>query len=122
VSNAKARELETTLQHLGLTPLFDAIISRDAIQPNKPDPAPYIFGAKTLGVPIEDCIAIEDSPPGLEAALKSGIPTIAVCTTFGPETVRYPVKDRKDLTPFRIDPNIQAVFAWLKQLPNGKIP
>ncbi len=119
VSNAKGRELETTLRALQLTPLFDKTYSRDDVAPNKPDPAPYLLAARGFNAPLEQCIAIEDSPPGLEAALRAGIPTVAVCTNFPPETVRHPVPDRPELTPFRIESSIQGFFDWLRTLPRA---
>ncbi|MEO7161710.1 MAG: HAD family phosphatase [Bdellovibrionia bacterium] len=119
VSNAKGRELRTTLNMLNLTDFFDEIISRDDVFPNKPDPTPYLLAAQRLGLEPGQCIALEDSPPGLEAALRAGIPTIAISTNFPPEILRQPVLEKPDLTPIRIDPNIQSFFDWLKTLPRS---
>lgn len=117
VSNAKGRELKTTLTLLKLTDFFNEIISRDDVSPNKPDPAPYLLGAQRFSLAPEQCIAVEDSPPGLEAALRAGVPTVAISTNFPSEALQHPVRDRLDLAPIRIESSIQGFFDWLKILP-----
>lgn len=116
VSNAKRRELVTALERLELMPLFDAVISRDEIQPPKPDPAPYLFGASAVGAEPADCLAVEDSPPGLEAALRAGIPTAAVLTNFARDQVEAPVPGRPDLRPIWIGPSLLDLHHWLQSL------
>ncbi|SMO75227.1 HAD-IA family hydrolase [Propioniciclava tarda] len=49
----------------------------------KPAPDPFLEGARRLGVPIERCLAVEDSPGGLESARASG----AVVVEVGPDGV-----------------------------------
>jgi sugar-phosphatase len=44
----------------------------------KPAPDGYLAAAHTLGVPIDDCLILEDSPAGIEAALASGGALIVV--------------------------------------------
>ena len=57
---------------------FDVAISGDEVSKGKPDPEPYLVGAQALGVPIEHCIALEDSPTGVASAYASGARTIAI--------------------------------------------
>lgn len=116
VSNAKRRELETALRQLEIFSFFDEVISRDDIHPPKPDPTPYLFAAATLGLDPSECLAVEDSPPGLEAALMAKIPTAAVMTNFSEEMVRNPVPGRPDLRPIWIGASIQDLFNTLKKL------
>ncbi|GAA4683693.1 HAD family hydrolase [Frondihabitans cladoniiphilus] len=59
-------------------PVFDAIVSGDEVEHAKPHPEPYLTGADLLGVPIERCIAIEDSPTGLASAVASGAVAVGV--------------------------------------------
>lgn len=49
----------------------------------KPDPEPFLVGARWLGVAIGDCLVVEDSPPGLESGRRSGAHVLAV----GPDAV-----------------------------------
>ncbi len=57
---------------------FDVIVGGDDVDHAKPHPAPYLRAAELLGVPIERCIAIEDSRPGLASAVASGAVAIGV--------------------------------------------
>ncbi len=57
---------------------FSAVITGDRVTRGKPDPESYLTAAATLGVDPARCVAIEDSPPGVRAAVAAGVPTIAV--------------------------------------------
>ncbi len=55
---------------------FDQVVAGDEVSPSKPHPAPYLRAAELLGVPVEECVAIEDSTTGLASAVAAG--TVAV--------------------------------------------
>jgi HAD superfamily hydrolase (TIGR01509 family) len=57
---------------------FDVVVCGDEVSMPKPDPEPYRTAAALLGVPIEQCVAIEDSPTGVASALASGAVVLAV--------------------------------------------
>ncbi len=57
---------------------FDVVVSGDDVEHAKPHPAPYLQAAALLGVDIADCIAIEDSEPGIASAAASGATTVGV--------------------------------------------
>jgi HAD superfamily hydrolase (TIGR01509 family) len=57
---------------------FDVVVCGDEVTTPKPDPEPYRTAAALLGVPIEACVAIEDSPTGLASAVASGAAVLAV--------------------------------------------
>lgn len=57
---------------------FDAIVTGETVERGKPDPEPYLTAAAMLGVPIERCLAIEDSPSGVRSALASGAAAVGV--------------------------------------------
>lgn len=57
---------------------FHAIIAGDEVELEKPHPQPYLLAADALGVSIDDCLAIEDSPTGLRSAHASGAVAIGV--------------------------------------------
>lgn len=59
-------------------PAFDAVVAGDEVEHSKPHPEPYLRGAELLGVPIHECVAIEDSPPGLASALAAGAVAVGV--------------------------------------------
>ena len=55
---------------------FEFILSIDETVDGKPAPTPYLMGSKKIGVPIENCLVVEDTPTGLKAALSAGAQTI----------------------------------------------
>jgi HAD superfamily hydrolase (TIGR01509 family) len=57
---------------------FDVVVCGDEVSAPKPDPAPYLTAARLLGVPIGDCVAIEDSPTGVASAHAAGAAVLAV--------------------------------------------
>lgn len=116
VSNARRRELNSVLDHLRLSPLMKVIISREDAGASKPDPIPYLFGAESLGCDPSECIAIEDSPTGMEAALMAKIPTAGVLTNFARSALESPVPGRPDLKPFWIGETIESFFQMVQSL------
>jgi HAD superfamily hydrolase (TIGR01509 family) len=57
---------------------FSAVVSGDEVSQPKPHPEAYLKAADLLGVAITDCVAIEDSVPGVTSAMASGACTIGV--------------------------------------------
>ncbi|MEU8818905.1 HAD family phosphatase [Actinoplanes sp. NPDC048796] len=77
VTSTGRRLVEVALKTLGAEN-FDVVVVGDEVSMPKPDPEPYRTAATLLGVPIEDCVAIEDSPAGVASALASGAAVLAV--------------------------------------------
>ncbi|MFC6707023.1 HAD family hydrolase [Flexivirga alba] len=57
---------------------FSVVVTGDTVSNGKPDPEAYLTAVKQLGADAADCVAIEDSIPGVRAAVAAGVPTIAV--------------------------------------------
>ena len=55
-----------------------AIVAGDDVEHSKPHPEPYLKGAAALGVTAAECVAIEDSAPGVASAVASGAVVIGV--------------------------------------------
>ena len=72
--------VELKLEALKLDHTFNAVLGGDDVARGKPEPDIYLTASQRLGVPPSECIAIEDSPIGIAAAVASGIYTIAVRT------------------------------------------
>jgi HAD superfamily hydrolase (TIGR01509 family) len=51
---------------------FKTTISDNDVERSKPDPEGYQLAAARIGVPIQDCLIIEDSITGASAAIASG--------------------------------------------------
>lgn len=57
------------LEILGIADEFDVKVTREDVENGKPDPEMYLLVARELGVQAGECLAIEDSPAGIKAAL-----------------------------------------------------
>jgi sugar-phosphatase len=68
------------LRGAGLEPPA-AMITADSITRGKPDPEPFLLGAKALGVDPARCLVLEDAPAGIAAGLAAGMPVVAFRTT-----------------------------------------
>ena len=74
------QEALRVLEILGIADAFDVIATREDVEHGKPDPEMHLLVARELGVEPGECLAIEDSPAGIEAALDAGAQAIAVPT------------------------------------------
>jgi mannitol-1-/sugar-/sorbitol-6-phosphatase len=68
------------LRGAGLEPPA-VMITADSITRGKPDPEPFLLGAKALGVDPARCLVLEDAPAGIAAGLAAGMPVVAFRTT-----------------------------------------
>lgn len=68
---------------------FAFSLSADDVKHPKPDPEAYLKAADKFGVHISDCLILEDSPTGIQAATSSGAFTIGV-----PHFVHVEPRDR----------------------------
>src|SRR5436190_21445947 len=78
VSMAPSQEIDLVLDKAGLSKFFTIIVSAEDVLNCKPDPECYRLGFKRLDVartmlghlPMThgECVVIEDSPPGVQAA------------------------------------------------------
>ncbi len=73
----------------GLAGRFRAIVAGDEIERGKPEPDSYLEAARRLGVGPADCLALEDSAAGVEAAHRAGMRVILV-----PDLVPPPAEAR----------------------------
>ena len=64
---------------------FSLILGREAVQKIKPHPEIHHLIMDTLHVSADECLVIEDSLVGLEAAKCAGIDTIIVYDTYSKE-------------------------------------
>lgn len=81
VTSSSRAEVESVFDHFNLRSYFRAVVTVDDVTYGKPSPEGYTLAAKLLGVTSSQCIAIEDSPSGIRAALLAGMKCIALTTT-----------------------------------------
>ena len=69
-------------QNPGFREMFDAVVTGDMVSYSKPDPEPYLLGAKAIGVAPESCYVFEDSISGIESGIRAGATVIGLATTL----------------------------------------
>lgn len=61
---------------------FAAVITGDMTERNKPFPDPYLKAAEMIGVPIAECIVVENAPLGIRSAKAAGAYCVAIASTL----------------------------------------
>ncbi len=99
------------IRHLHLDTWFDPgkIVYDDGSHPSKPDPAIFLKAADRLGLHPNQCVVIEDSISGLEAAHRAGIGHLIA---LGPKN------QHQRLANF---PGVKMVIETLVQVPRGEL-
>ena len=76
-SSSKEYEIENVLKRCDLKDYFKLIISGEVFKESKPNPEIYLTCIKKLNLEANECVAVEDSEYGIEAAKKAGLICIA---------------------------------------------
>ena len=94
VSGALRHEIDLILRRGGIRPAFVAVVSSEDVRNSKPHPEGYLLGFKLLNrlsrfkkhpLKASECLAIEDSIHGVEAALAAGMRCLAVTNSYKAE-------------------------------------
>lgn len=76
-SSSTPEKLRAALGLTGLWPLFDPhIFSVTQVKRGKPAPDIFLFAAEQMGFTPEQCLVVEDSLPGVRAAVAAGMRVI----------------------------------------------
>ncbi|HSB26211.1 MAG TPA: HAD family phosphatase [Pyrinomonadaceae bacterium] len=98
VSMASATEISYVFEQAKLGPLFTVLVMAGDVSVCKPAPDCYQRGLEKLNehrqgerlLPLlpQECVAIEDSPPGIQSARDAGMYTIGVTNTVREDALR----------------------------------
>jgi beta-phosphoglucomutase len=91
-SGALRAEIERTLIREQLNAHFAVIVAGDDGVASKPAPDPYLRAVERLAathgtMSPSHCVAVEDSPWGLQSAILAGLRTVAITHTYGQEAL-----------------------------------
>jgi HAD superfamily hydrolase (TIGR01509 family) len=90
----------------GLLDRFQGVTGGDEVARAKPAPDIYHLAVQRLGLTEADCLAIEDSPNGMRAAVGAGCRAIMVPDLAGPDDPSWTVVERLE----HVLPLIQAAL------------
>lgn len=81
-SSSSVADIEEILAGLRIRQHFQFIVSGEEVPNGKPAPDSFLEAAHRLAVPPDECVVIEDSQKGVEAAVRAGMYCIAVPNRF----------------------------------------
>ena len=81
VSSSPVRWIDMVRDRFGLHDVFDVVVSADHVDRGKPAPDVYLRAASLLDQTPADCLAVEDSVHGLQAADRAGMRTVGYAAT-----------------------------------------
>lgn len=99
--------VDRILELSGLADYFDDSVCGNEVERGKPNPDIFLIAASKAGCAKEECVVLEDSEMGIEAAWRAGIPVICVPDMKYPEPA-YEAKTAK------VDADLLAVMEDLK--------
>jgi len=118
VSGALRTEIELVLEQAQLAAYFQVIVAGDDIVTSKPEPDGYLLAVERLNqqsldlnLQPSECLAIEDTPAGIQAAKRAGIPVVGVANTYPFHMMQRQANWAVDyLSDLELD-RVQAVYA-----------
>lgn len=78
VTNTIKKVADRMMEIMDVKFYFNEFVYRDEVRKVKPDPEMYKLAAKKLGVKTSEMLVFEDSPIGVEAAVKAGCDVIVI--------------------------------------------
>ncbi|AKG22041.1 HAD family hydrolase [Calothrix sp. 336/3] len=89
VSGAVAKEIDTVLARTDFQEHFAVIVTGEDTTTSKPEPEGYLLAVERLNHKYPDlnllpteCLAIEDTPAGIQAANQAGMQVVGVANTY----------------------------------------
>jgi beta-phosphoglucomutase len=106
------------LGRLELTDDVDVLCTREDVRDAKPSPEIYVLIAKLLGAEPRDCFVLEDSLPGVRAAIAAGMTCVAITNEMTRDSIHAASVLPAELVvddPARLASVARAVLADLAQ-------
>lgn len=66
----------------------ETFITSENVVRGKPDPSPFLEGAKVVKQKAVDCLVLEDAPSGIKAGKAAGALVVAVLTSYPIDTIK----------------------------------
>ena len=93
---------------------FEFVLAGDVVSRKKPDPEIYELAKRTLGLPVTECVVVEDSRNGLLAATGAGLPTLITTSAY---TTNEDFTGALEVVPELGDaPNVRVTLGDLERL------
>lgn len=113
VTSATKRLALSRMRHGGI-PVPKFVVTADHVIKGKPDPEPYLTGAKLLGLQPKECLVIEDAASGAKAGHAAGCKVLATLFSHSLESLSaadWVVRSLKDVQMRISGEQIEVEFA-----------
>ncbi len=81
-SSGPSENVRLVCDELGVSRLFDGVVTGDDITRGKPDPEVFLTAALRIGLETQQCVVIEDAPVGVEAARRAGMKCVGLVGSY----------------------------------------
>ena len=87
-------QIEAVLSREGVRDLFPVIVGHEDCEKGKPDPTPFLLAMERLNEFVSpplrphECLVVEDSPAGIQAAREAGMRCIALRSYYEDEALK----------------------------------
>lgn len=102
--------IQVVLESTGIAHYFNTIVSAEEVTQGKPHPEVFLKAAQHLNLNSSQCLVIEDTQVGLQAAKAASMFALGVATTHPAETLTqadYVVKNLEEVS-------VEKLKAWIK--------
>jgi beta-phosphoglucomutase len=93
-----SKNAQTILKKVGLHNYFEVIVDGNSVSKAKPDPEVFLIAAEGLGTAAGNCIVIEDSIAGIQAANAAGMISIGIGEISVLNEANYVFRDFTEIT------------------------
>lgn len=105
-SGSPRKTIEKYLAMAGLGSCFDAIVSAEDAARSKPAPDVFLLAAERLGIPAGNCLVLEDSANGLQAASRAGMVCVCIPDIAPPDPASLALAAA-------VFPDLSYVYDWI---------
>lgn len=105
-SSSERERALSVLDAQGITEYFDALVFSCDVNHGKPAPDIFLLSAKRLGLKPEECLVVEDSQAGIEAARAAGIDVVCIPDLVEPDEAHQAMAAA-------VLPHLDALGSWL---------
>ncbi len=101
-TNSRQDNAQECLQLARLEGVFPIVICRDQVKQGKPAADIFLLAAETLMLPVSQCLVVEDSATGIQAAVNAEapsvfIPSVLPCDEVASRQASYQLNDLGEL-------------------------
>lgn len=107
-SSTRGESVRRQLKNAGIIDFFETLTTGELVEHSKPAPDIYLKAAESLSLKPDDCVAVEDSPNGVRAAVAAGIKCVMVPDLIQPD-------DEMKRIAWKILPSLENLCAELKK-------